>query len=98
MEDLYKVLGVQRDIDEKGLKKAYRQLAQKYHPDKNPGDKSAEEKFKVISNAYEILSDSQKKAAYDAGAFANNSSHNSNPNQSSHHSAHNYAQYGAHPF
>ncbi|PAB58939.1 molecular chaperone DnaJ [Anaeromicrobium sediminis] len=63
--DYYEVLGIDRNVDEKELKRAYRKLAMKYHPDKNPGDKEAEEKFKEINEAYEVLSDSEKKARYD---------------------------------
>ncbi|MFI3209737.1 MAG: molecular chaperone DnaJ [Peptostreptococcaceae bacterium] len=63
--DYYEVLGVDKNIDEKELKKAYRKLAMKYHPDRNPDNKEAEEKFKEISEAYEVLSDPQKKASYD---------------------------------
>ena len=53
--DYYEVLGVSKDADAKEIKKAYRKLAMKYHPDKNPGDKAAEEKFKEINEAYEVL-------------------------------------------
>src|SRR5690554_5754728 len=63
--DLYEVLGLQKGADEKQIKSAFRKLAIKYHPDKNPGDKEAEEKFKEINEAYQILSDPQKKAQYD---------------------------------
>jgi molecular chaperone DnaJ len=63
--DYYEVLGVERSADEKEVKKAYRRLAMKYHPDRNPDDAQAEEKFKEATEAYEILSDTQKKAAYD---------------------------------
>lgn len=63
--DYYEILGVSRDASETEIKKAYRKLARKYHPDVNPGDKEAEERFKEINEAYEVLSDSQKRARYD---------------------------------
>ncbi|NLW24086.1 MAG: molecular chaperone DnaJ [Clostridia bacterium] len=63
--DYYEVLGVSRDSSEDDIKKAYRKLARKYHPDVNPGDKEAEEKFKEINEAYEVLSDPEKRARYD---------------------------------
>src|SRR6266496_1011846 len=59
-EDFYKVLGVKRDAKADEIKKAYRRLARKYHPDVNPGDKSAEERFKLITEAHDILSDEKK--------------------------------------
>lgn len=64
-KDYYESLGVSRTATDDEIKKAYRKLAVKYHPDKNPGDKNAEEKFKEISRAYEVLSDSKKRAQYD---------------------------------
>ena len=67
--DLYAVLGVPRGASPADLKKAYRNLAQQYHPDKCPGDKTAEEKFKEAANAYQILSDAEKRAAYDRYGF-----------------------------
>jgi molecular chaperone DnaJ len=63
--DFYEVLGVTRDADDKALKAAFRKLAMQYHPDRNPGDHSAEIKFKEVSAAYECLKDPQKRAAYD---------------------------------
>ncbi len=63
--DYYEVLGVSKDAGDDEMKKAYRKLAKKYHPDLNPGDKEAEKNFKEASEAYEVLSDAQKKARYD---------------------------------
>ena len=68
--DYYEVLGIQKNASKDDIKKAYRKLAIQYHPDKNPGDKNAEEKFKEATEAYEILADDQKKAAYDQFGFA----------------------------
>src|SRR3954469_16879948 len=63
--DYYEVLGIPRDASEADVKKAYRKLARQYHPDRNPGDKTAEAKFKEVQEAYAILGDKQKKATYD---------------------------------
>ena len=63
--DYYEVLGVSKDADEAAIKKAYRALAKKYHPDMNPGDKEAEKKFKEASEAYAVLSDAEKRRQYD---------------------------------
>lgn len=64
-KDYYKILGVERTADAKAIKKAYRELARRYHPDANPGDKRAEQRFKEISEAYEVLSDPEKRKRYD---------------------------------
>jgi len=64
-QDYYETLGVSRDASTDQLKKAYRSLAMKFHPDRNPGDKTAEHKFKEINEAYDVLKDDQKRAAYD---------------------------------
>ena len=64
-EDYYETLGVSRNADADAIKKAYRRLAMKYHPDRNTGDKEAEKKFKYINEAYSVLSDDQKRQAYD---------------------------------
>ena len=72
-KDYYKILGVERKASEGDVRKAYRKLAMKYHPDKNPGDKKAEDKFKEINEAYQVLSDPEKRARYDqlGSAYSN---------------------------
>jgi molecular chaperone DnaJ len=67
--DYYKILGVGKNASEDEIKKAYRKLARKYHPDTNQGDKKAEERFKEISQAHDVLSDPEKRKAYDRGGF-----------------------------
>src|SRR5579884_2185190 len=64
-KDYYKILGVAKDADDKDIKSAYRRMARKYHPDVNPGDKGAEDRFKDVGEAYEVLSDKDKRAKYD---------------------------------
>ena len=64
-DDYYKILGIEKNADASEIKKAYRKLAMKYHPDKTEGDKALEEKFKKISEAYAVLSDTEKKSQYD---------------------------------
>ena len=72
-EDYYKVLGVKRTATPDEIRKAYRRLARKYHPDVNPGDKSAEDKFKQLSEAYDVLSDAKKREVYDKfGSYSEN--------------------------
>lgn len=65
VKDLYNTLGVSRDASASEVKKAYRQLTRKFHPDKNPGNKAAEERFKSVSNAYDVISDSERRTLYD---------------------------------
>ena len=69
MEDYYALLGLSKGASQDEIKKAFRNLVFKYHPDRNPGDKVAEEKFKKINEAYSVLNDTNKKAQYDAGGF-----------------------------
>ena len=72
-EDFYKILGVKKDAKPEEIKKAYRRLARKYHPDVNPGDKSAEERFKQMSEAFDVLSDPKKRKVYDRfGQYSEN--------------------------
>ncbi len=72
-EDYYKTLGVDKKASAEEIKKAYRKLARRYHPDRNPDDKQAEARFKEISAAYDVLSDPEKRKQYDSGSgpFAN---------------------------
>src|SRR6267154_1584035 len=72
-EDYYKVLGVKKDAKPDEIKKAYRRLARKYHPDVNPGDKAAEDRFKQMSEAFDVLSDPKKRKVYDRfGQYSDN--------------------------
>src|ERR1700690_1372178 len=64
-QDFYEILGVAKSADADELKRAYRKMAMQYHPDRNAGDKGAEQKFKDVSEAYDVLKDDQKRAAYD---------------------------------
>ena len=72
-QDYYEVLGVKRDAKPEEIKKAYRRLARKYHPDVNPGDKASEERFKLTTEAHDILSDPKKRKVYDQfGQYSDN--------------------------
>lgn len=71
-EDYYSILGITRSADDTEIKKAYKKMAMKYHPDRNPGDKTAESKFKLVGEAYEVLSDPEKKRNYDQYGHSNN--------------------------
>src|ERR1700682_609650 len=77
--DYYEILGIVKSASADEIKKSYRKVAMQYHPDRNPGDKSAEEKFKEAAEAYEVLSDTNKKAQYDryghAGVSGNGRGH-----------------------
>src|SRR5580693_6353559 len=68
-QDYYELLGVERKAGAKDIRAAFRKLARKYHPDLNPGDKSSEEKFKQLQEAYDVLSDSKKRQMYDQYGF-----------------------------
>ena len=69
-KDCYEVLGISRNADDSTIKKAYRKLAKKYHPDMNPGNQQAEQKFKEVTDAYNILSDPEKRKVYDRYGYA----------------------------
>src|SRR4029453_4116185 len=72
-QDYYEILGIKRDAKPDEIKKAYRRLARKYHPDVNPGDKAAEERFKKMSEAHDVLSDPKKRSVYDRfGQYSEN--------------------------
>ena len=81
--DYYELLGLKKDASDDEVKKAYRKMAKMYHPDANQNSKEAEAKFKEISEAYEVLSDQQKKAAYDQ--FGHSAFENSSGGGGSHH-------------
>lgn len=66
LPDYYAILGVTREVSQAGIKNAYRRLARKYHPDKNPENPDAETFFKLVTDAYDVLSDSEKRRAYNA--------------------------------
>src|SRR5438552_385840 len=68
--DYYEVLGISKSAKDEEIKKAYRKLARQYHPDRNPGDKQAETRFKEVQDAYDVLSDKQKREQYDRFGFA----------------------------
>ena len=81
-KDYYKILGIKRDASEKEIKQAYRKLARKYHPDVNPGDNSSEAKFKEVNEAYQVLSDAEKRKKYDR--FGDQWEHADQYNQAGH--------------
>lgn len=95
MEDYYKILGVEKTATDEQIKKAYRNLAFKYHPDKNPGDKNAEEMFKKINEAYSVLGDSSKRKQYDSfGSGYSSGSYGANNGRGSTYSGGTYGDYG----
>ncbi len=96
-EDLYEILGVSKTATTEEIKKAYRNLAFKYHPDRNPGDKTAEEKFKKIGAAYSVLGDETKRRQYDSYGFNSQSSQSSSYGYSGNYSnpfGNSYGNYG----
>lgn len=98
MENYYDVLGVPKTATADEIKKAYRNLAFKYHPDRNPGDKEAEEKFKKITVAYDTLSDESKRRNYDLGGYTDNTAYSANYNQNTYRSSYSGNPFGADPF
>lgn len=93
MESYYDILNVPQDADSEEIKKSFRHLAMKYHPDKNPNNKAAEEKFKKVNEAYTILSDPEKRRNYDLGGFSGTFHSAQYERQSS-----SYGGYGQNPF
>ena len=92
MNDYYDILGVPRTATADEIKKAYRKLAVKYHPDKNPGDAAAEEMFKKINTAYDVLGDEEKRRQYDSGYYYNSNS-SSNTSSENTEKQYQYTQY-----
>lgn len=93
-QDLYATLGVQKTASAEEIKKAYRNLAFKYHPDRNPGDKAAEEKFKAINAAYDVLGDETKRRQYDSYGSFDNTFQSAYRGQSGPYSGGQYGGYG----
>ncbi len=97
MEDLYKILGVEKTATTDQLKKAYRKLAMQYHPDRNPDDKNAEEMFKKVNEAYSILSDDEKRRQYDLYGSSQNQANQYQGNSNQYNQAYTY-YYQSNPF